>query len=109
MKVELNPVADAAFSEAAGRRKNVPFYFGGWFMDYPDPYDFLDVLLNGDRIVEVNCNNGAFYSSQKVNAILRRAASETDAGKRLALYSEDRKSTRLNSSHIQKSRMPSSA
>ena len=28
---------------------------------------------------------------------------------RLALYDQDRKSTRLNSSHIQKSRMPSSA
>ena len=32
-----------------------------------------------------------------------------DGGKKINVIKEDRKSTRLNSSHIQKSRMPSSA
>ena len=40
-------------------------------------------------------------SESDVDAVLREV--------RLALLEADRKSTRLNSSHIQKSRMPSSA
>ena len=42
-------------------------------------------------------------NSHKHNVVLRNVGTET------LIISRDRKSTRLNSSHIQKSRMPSSA
>ena len=34
----------------------------GWFADYADPYDFIDILLNGDNIHEANNNNLAYLN-----------------------------------------------
>ena len=28
----------------------------GWLADYPDPFDFINVLLDGDNIQEANNN-----------------------------------------------------
>jgi len=47
-----------------------------------------EILLNGERIVEVNCNNAAFYSNPEVNDLLREAAKETDAEARLGIYQQ---------------------
>jgi ABC-type transport system substrate-binding protein len=88
IKVVLKPVAFAVWDEAVSRRKNVTMTFSGWYQDYPDPSNFLDVLLNGDRIVDVHCNNYAFYSNPQVNALLRAAAKETNRPRRLRLYQQ---------------------
>jgi peptide/nickel transport system substrate-binding protein len=45
----------------------------GWNQDYPDPYDFLDVLLNGENIHDQNNNNLAYFNNAEVNAKLRTA------------------------------------
>jgi ABC-type oligopeptide transport system substrate-binding subunit len=45
----------------------------GWNQDYPDPYDFLDVLLNGNNIHENNNNNLAYFSDKGINAQLDAA------------------------------------
>ncbi len=52
---------------AAGT-KGEPFdaVFAGWFADYADPYDFLDILLNGQNIHESNNNNLAYFSNATV-------------------------------------------
>jgi len=42
----------------------------GWNQDYPDPYDFLDVLLNGNNIHENNNNNIAYFNNPAINAKL---------------------------------------
>jgi peptide/nickel transport system substrate-binding protein len=39
-----------------------------WLEDYPHPLDWFDVLLNGNRIVDQDNNNYAYYSNKKVNA-----------------------------------------
>ncbi len=39
----------------------------GWNQDYPDPYDFLDVLLNGNNIHENNNNNIAYFDNADIN------------------------------------------
>ncbi|MCY3771966.1 MAG: hypothetical protein OXG98_08100, partial [Gemmatimonadetes bacterium] len=74
--------------EATGRRGTIPFSTFGWYQDYPDPSNFLDVLLNGNRITEVNSTNVAFYDNERVNALLDEAATSTDRDHRLALYRE---------------------
>ncbi|MFN7131954.1 MAG: ABC transporter substrate-binding protein [Myxococcales bacterium] len=86
IKVELKAVAGTIFQEAAGRRKNAAFGLNAWYQDYPDPSNFLDVLLNGERITDAHSNNKAFYSNPEVNALLNRAAVETDPEERLKLY-----------------------
>jgi len=45
----------------------------GWNQDYPDPYDFLDVLLNGNNIHETNNNNLAYFNDASVNKALDAA------------------------------------
>ena len=86
--VEIRPVTGPTRIEATGRRGTVPFSTFGWYQDYPDPSNFLDVLLNGDRITEVNSTNVAFYDNERVNALLNEASTSTDQTHRLALYQE---------------------
>ncbi len=45
----------------------------GWNQDYPDPYDFLDVLLNGNNIHDANNNNLAYFSNSGINKKLDAA------------------------------------
>jgi peptide/nickel transport system substrate-binding protein len=42
----------------------------GWNQDYPDPYDFLDVLLNGNNIHDNNNNNLAYFNNAGINTKL---------------------------------------
>ena len=86
--VEIRPVTGSTRIEATGRRGAVPFSTFGWYQDYPDPSNFLDVLLNGNRITEVNSTNVAFYDNASVNALLNEASTSTDREHRLALYRE---------------------
>jgi ABC-type transport system substrate-binding protein len=71
---------------AAGT-KGEPFdaVFAGWFADYADPYDFIDILLNGENIHESNNNNLAYFNNPKVNALMRSANALT-GDKRYAAY-----------------------
>ena len=45
----------------------------GWSQDYPDPYDFVDVLLNGKNIHDENNNNLAYLNDKELNAKLDAA------------------------------------
>jgi len=45
----------------------------GWNQDYPDPYDFLDVLLNGQNIHDSNNNNLAYFNVNSINNRLAAA------------------------------------
>jgi ABC-type transport system substrate-binding protein len=71
---------------AAGT-KGEPFdaVFAGWFADYADPYDFIDILLNGENIHESNNNNLAYFSNAAVQKQMR-AANGLTGDKRYAAY-----------------------
>jgi peptide/nickel transport system substrate-binding protein len=56
--------------------------------DYPDPSDFLDVLLNGERITDTDCNNASFYNNPEVNRRLDAAVWNLDNGERTRLFRE---------------------
>ena len=45
----------------------------GWSQDYPDPYDFIDVLLNGNNIHDENNNNLAYLNDKQLNEQLATA------------------------------------
>jgi ABC-type oligopeptide transport system substrate-binding subunit len=71
---------------AAGT-KGEPFdaVFAGWFADYADPYDFIDILLNGANIHEANNNNLAYFSNAGVQRAMK-AANALTGDKRGAAY-----------------------
>jgi ABC-type oligopeptide transport system substrate-binding subunit len=57
----------------------------GWNQDYPDPYDFIDVLLNGDNIHDQNNNNLAYFNVPSINKEMA-AANKLSGDKRYSTY-----------------------
>jgi len=39
----------------------------GWIEDYPDPYDFMNILLSGDNIPKTGGNNFSYFNVPKYN------------------------------------------
>ena len=113
VSVSMREISYTGLIDASGRRRTVPMGIWDWVSAYDDPRDTLDSLLNGNNLSEDGCINNAFYSAPRVDELFRKSAAEGDPGRRLSLFRQierqDRKSTRLNSSHIPLSRMPSSA
>ena len=67
-------------------------------------------LDGGVRVVALRGAGKDFCAGMDLNELLASADRLVEENRRASLeFGEDRKSTRLNSSHIQKSRMPSSA
>jgi peptide/nickel transport system substrate-binding protein len=53
---------------AAGKKgADYDAVIAGWSQDYPDPYDFIDVLLNGAHIQDQNNNNLAYLNDADLN------------------------------------------
>jgi peptide/nickel transport system substrate-binding protein len=42
--------------------------FADWFQDYPHPLDWIDVLMNGERITQTHNNNYANFDDKAINA-----------------------------------------
>jgi oligopeptide transport system substrate-binding protein len=54
----------------------------GWVADYPDPNTFLDMFMTGNE------NNQTGWSNATYDDLVRRAAAEPDAAKRMSLLKE---------------------
>lgn len=54
----------------------------GWIADYPDPNTFLDMFMTGNE------NNQTGWSNAKYDDLLRRAAQEPEAAKRMSILQE---------------------
>jgi oligopeptide transport system substrate-binding protein len=88
IEVQLEGINQSAFEVKARSRRQVACGIWSWSQDYPDPSNFLDVLLNGDRITDQDCNNLAFYSNPEVNRRLALAGDSFDPAVRLQLFRE---------------------
>jgi ABC-type transport system substrate-binding protein len=88
IQVDLRPMTYTAFQEKAQTRKQIALGVFGWTLDYPDASDFLDVLLNGERITDIDCNNSSFYNSPEVNRRLDVAVSSMNNDERTRLFRE---------------------
>jgi len=62
--------------EAAGTKGSAHDVVGqvGWCQDYPDPYDFINVLMDGTKIQAENNVNIAYFNVGKYNRKMQRAA-----------------------------------
>jgi peptide/nickel transport system substrate-binding protein len=80
--VNVKSFVGFAIYTAAGT-KGEPFDAAvvGWNQDYPDPYDFEDILLNGNNIHADNNNNLAYFNNAKVNRLLVAANRLTGAAR----------------------------
>jgi len=75
MDVDVKQFTSAVLYAKAGT-KGEPYdaVLGGWIWDYPDPFDFEDVLLNGKNIHATQNNNLAYFNNPTINKKLDAAA-----------------------------------
>jgi oligopeptide transport system substrate-binding protein len=83
VNVVLKQIAWGPLLEAVRQPKTVPLFLLGWEADFPDPENFLDVLLSKKQW---GSNNDAFFSNPQVEDLLTRARPLADLDKRFALY-----------------------
>jgi ABC-type transport system substrate-binding protein len=81
----LKAIAFPPFLEAIRLPITVPLFFSGWEADFPDPANFLDVLLSRKQW---GANNDAFFSDPRVDALLAEAAPLSDLARRYAIYDQ---------------------
>jgi ABC-type oligopeptide transport system substrate-binding subunit len=87
LDVDVQNLASGPLSAKAGsRNEDFQGILIGWHADYPDPNNFIDILLNGSNIHESNNNNYAYLNVPALNRKMETAASLTGA-KRYSAYS----------------------
>lgn len=57
-----------------------------WGADYPDPVDFIDILLNGNNIQAENNNNNAYFDNKTFNTRMEQAGRISNLSKRYAAW-----------------------
>jgi ABC-type oligopeptide transport system substrate-binding subunit len=75
--LEIEPKGFRGFDlyTAAGKRGSEhDIAQAGWCQDYPDPYDFVNILLYGGNIQADNNNNLAYFNNSAYNKKMNRAA-----------------------------------
>ena len=85
VSIALKPVAWGPLLEAIRQPRNVQLFMSGWEADFPDPENFLSVLLSRKQF---GSNNDTFYTNPEVEKLLDQAALMTDFNKRYALYDQ---------------------
>ena len=77
--VDIRPLPRAIQFTRAGDRAAADYdmTFEGWHADYLDPYDFINVLLQGRDIRPAGNNNYAYWNNPTFNARMERAAGLT--------------------------------
>jgi peptide/nickel transport system substrate-binding protein len=62
------------YRKAGTRGEPFDILTGGWGIDFNDPVDFVDILMNGDNIHDTNNNNYSYFNNSKYNKRMRSAA-----------------------------------
>jgi peptide/nickel transport system substrate-binding protein len=87
--IEMKQQPGADIYDAMGKR-GTPADIGvsmGWCSDFPDPYDWLNILLYGPGIQAENNNNYSYFNNAKWNRKLA-AAARLVGPKRLKVYGQ---------------------
>src|SRR5256885_16484851 len=82
VRLALKPVDFPALIEAVRHPGMVPLFLLGWEADFPDPSNFLTVLLHSRSR---DTNNNTFYSNPEVDWVLDQADPLLDPSRRFSL------------------------
>jgi ABC-type oligopeptide transport system substrate-binding subunit len=89
LQVDARGFRGFAIYDAAGKRTSEHDIVvgSGWCQDYPDPYNFINVLMYGGNIQEDNNNNLAYFNNPTYNRKME-AASRLVGAARLKAYGD---------------------
>ena len=82
IEVEIQQTEWATFLQDVNDKKYQMFSLG-WIADYPDPQNFLDLLLHSD-----SKQNHTNYNNPEVDRLLEEARTEADRERRFQLYNQ---------------------
>ena len=83
IRVQLKPVAWGPLLEAIREPHNVELFMSAWEADFPDPENFLEVLLSKSQW---RSNNDSFFYNPEFDRLMKEAAPVADLSRRFALY-----------------------
>jgi peptide/nickel transport system substrate-binding protein/oligopeptide transport system substrate-binding protein len=83
VELAIKPVDFPALIEAIRHPGQVPLFMLGWEADFPDPSNFLTVLLHSRSR---DTNNNTFYGNPEVDRLLDEAAPLLDPEGRIRLF-----------------------
>jgi len=83
--VQTRPFQSGLFSALGRKGNDYDFAIVGWAADFPDPYDYVNKLLSGETIQDVQNNNTAYFNNPTANKLMRKAAG-MKGQKRLTTY-----------------------
>lgn len=83
VKVKLNPIDPAAFSDYVNSRSEQPFHtkYGSWGSDFADPSNW-----HNQNFASSSDHYHLSWKNDEYDALVKEAGSETDADKRAELY-----------------------
>jgi ABC-type transport system substrate-binding protein len=75
LQPKLKPQPFAVAIKTAGTKgSDFDAFLIAWFADYPDPYDFINVLMDGDNIQDANNSNYSYLNAKSYNDRMHAAA-----------------------------------
>jgi peptide/nickel transport system substrate-binding protein len=83
--IDHKPFQSGLFTALGKRGNDYDFALVGWSADFPDPYDYINKLLSGETIQDVQNNNTAYFNNPTANKLMRQAA-QLHGAKRLQAY-----------------------
>jgi oligopeptide transport system substrate-binding protein len=85
VRMHIHEMTFPTYLSAVGRHQ-LSFAYAAWFMDFPDPWNFMENKFHSKFISPVNSTNDNNYSNPVFDRLLDQARVEPDRAKRLALY-----------------------
>ncbi len=86
VSIKLLPRAQQFVTARNRAQATYDINWSAWGADYNDPFDFINILLDGTTIGPTSNNNDAYYNSAKFNAQMQKASLIAPGPARNAAY-----------------------
>ena len=83
--IDTKPFQSGLFTALGKKGNDYDFAIVGWQADFPDPYDYINKLLCGCTIQDVQNNNVSYFNNKTADSLMNKAA-QLRGSKRFSTY-----------------------
>jgi ABC-type transport system substrate-binding protein len=83
--IDTKPFQSGLFTALGKKGNDYDFAIVGWQADFPDPYDYINKLLCGCTIQDVQNNNVSYFNNKTADKLMN-AAAQLRGAKRFSTY-----------------------